>query len=113
MNKLSIDSSTSKPLKILITGASSELGAAAANILLNIEGLEISVISHRSIVNISGCKIVYGDLENKASLLRCVDGIDIIIHAAALTRSYLSSDYYKINTDGTKNLIEASLQGGV
>lgn len=105
--------SKNKSHSILVTGASSELGSAITNVLLKLKDLDVRAMLHRAPVNISGCKKVTGNLKNKNSLIRCLNGIDMVIHVAALTKSTKNSDYFEINTNGTKNLIDACLDKGV
>lgn len=52
-------------------------------------------------------EIIYGDLREKQSVIKAVKGIDIIIHLAAVIRSINRKEFYDVNVQGTKNLIEA------
>lgn len=98
---------------ILLTGASSGLGGALLRRLSSCSGLEIKAMVHRSFVNLSGCESRQGDLDNPELLAGAVEGVDTVIHMAALTHSARESEYFKVNVSGTQNLIEACVLAGV
>ncbi|MCC8088016.1 MAG: UDP-N-acetylglucosamine 4,6-dehydratase (inverting) [Rikenellaceae bacterium] len=58
-----------------------------------------------------------GDVRDKERLIRACEGIDIIIHAAALkqvpTAEYNPDECIKTNVNGAQNVIDASLASGV
>ncbi len=100
-------------MNILLTGASSGLGNALVRHLSDCSGLEIRAMVHRSPVNIPGCEVRPGDLDNPESLARAVDGVDTVVHMAALTHSARELDYFLTNVSGTLNLIDACVLAGV
>ena len=100
-------------MKILVTGASGFLGQCLIKPLMDSEGQIIRVLVHRSAMNIGGCEAVRGDLNDPESLLRVTQGMDTVVHLAALTHTNREEDYYKINTEGTKNLLHACARNGV
>lgn len=58
-----------------------------------------------------------GDVRDNARLKRAVEGIDIIIHAAALKQvpaaEYNPDEFIKTNIGGAQNVIDAALSGNV
>jgi nucleoside-diphosphate-sugar epimerase len=100
-------------MKILLTGASSGIGSVLIKRLVDSVDLEIKAMIHHSLVNISGCEARSGDLNNPELLARAVDGVDTVVHMAALTRSARESEYFRINVTGTKNLVDACVLKGV
>lgn len=58
-----------------------------------------------------------GDVRDEARLRRALEGIDVVVHAAALkqvpTAEYNPFECIKTNVLGAQNLIEACLDGGV
>ena len=58
-----------------------------------------------------------GDIRDKKRLLRALNGIDIVVHAAALkhvpSAEYNPTEYIKTNIYGAQNLIEACLDSNV
>ena len=100
-------------MKILLTGASSGIGSVLIRRLIDCADLEIKAMIHRSLVNIAGCEARQGDLDNPESLARAVDGVDTVVHLAALTSSARESEYFRTNVVGTKNLVDACVLKGV
>lgn len=62
-----------------------------------------------------GCEVVVGDLRDRASLDRATAGIHTVYHIAALYRQENVSrkDMWDINTHGTRNILDASIQAEV
>lgn len=58
-----------------------------------------------------------GDVRDKERLYRALDGVDVIIHAAALKHvpvcEYNPMEAIKTNIDGAKNIIDAAIDRGV
>jgi dihydroflavonol-4-reductase len=92
----------------LITGASGRIGRYLVPALLR-SGDEIKVLVKENMIDNENVEIFYGDLLDKESLKKAVEGVDTIFHLAALT-DYLApkEDMYKVNVIGTKNLLEVS-----
>jgi nucleoside-diphosphate-sugar epimerase len=62
-----------------------------------------------------GVEILLGDLRDLSSLMRAVQGIDIVYHIAALYRAANVSrrQIWETNVQGTKNMLDAAVHGGV
>jgi len=92
----------------LVTGASGRIGRHLIPALLR-SGDEIKVLVKENMIDNENVEIFYGDLLDKESLKKAVEGVDVVFHLAAIT-DYLASkdDMYKINVIGTKNLLEVS-----
>ena len=62
-------------------------------------------------------RFLLGDIRDKARLFRALEGIDVVIHAAALKQvpfaEYDPFEFIKTNVIGAQNLIEASLERDV
>jgi UDP-glucose 4-epimerase len=60
---------------------------------------------------------IQGDITNKTDVLRAAEGVDAIVHAAALHGIHLSKynrdDFWTLNVQGTYNVYEAARQHGV
>jgi nucleoside-diphosphate-sugar epimerase len=100
-------------MKILITGASSTLGKNLTLKLLKTKQFSIRLLEHRSPVCRGNCEIFQGDLQVINSLDRACSEIDTVVHLAALTHSSSGKEYFKINEEGTKNLIAACKKNNV
>jgi len=62
-----------------------------------------------------GAEISIGNVKCKASVDKAVEGIDRVYHIAALFREagYPDEEYYSVNLEGTRNLLDASVAAGV
>ena len=58
-------------------------------------------------------RVVTGDIRDRSSLDRAMEGVDIVIHAAAALPLYCPSDIYSTDIDGTRNVLESALTHGV
>lgn len=94
-------------MNILITGASGGFGKRLVPALLAREKVNIRVLEHRSSVEMLGCERVPGKLGDLDSLIAATSGIDAVVHLAALTHSPNREDYFKVNAEGTKNILSA------
>ena len=58
-----------------------------------------------------GCEIIQGDLRNQSALNQACHGVDIVFHVAALAGVWgKRQDFFSINVEGTRNLIQACEQ---
>lgn len=62
-----------------------------------------------------GARIAVGDIKDKASCEKAIDGIGTVYHIAALFRKagFPDSEYWNVNVEGTRNLLDASVASGV
>jgi len=107
---------------ILITGGAGSFGKAIVEHILKEEPRVIRILDHNeeglfSIEQMFGrderIRTLVGDIRDKDRLKRAVEGIDIIIHAAALKHvhscEYNPFEAVKTNIIGTQNLIDAAI----
>lgn len=106
-------------MNILVTGATGFIGRRLVEELLN-RNYDVRIISRQPIeaYKISWSKKVIsiqGDLKDKDSIHRAVQGADVVIHLAAQLGSWQAKekDYYDINVDGTKVLVEESKKADI
>lgn len=101
--------------KILLTGATGFIGRNLLPFLVN-QRYKVRVLARKSsdlspFKNIEYEKFL-GDLSDYQSLVDAVEGIELIIHAAAEVSSWGSYKHFKrVNVDGTKNLLKAVSSG--
>lgn len=115
---------------ILITGGTGSFGHSfVSDILQNFPDIERLVIFSRdefkqyemqqkfSISKFPGLRFFIGDIRDKNRLIRALDGIDVVVHAAALKQIDAAEqnpfECIKTNILGTQNLVEACLEQGV
>jgi len=105
-------------LKALLTGASGFIGSNLARELLR-QGFEVRALVRPGCDtrNIDGLHIELsqGDLRDRSSLERAVQGCQVLFHVAA-DYSFWVPDVkamYQTNVEGTTNILEAALRTGI
>lgn len=93
-------------MTILVTGGTGRVGRHLVNALLK-TGESVRVLVRKRMTEFENVEIVYGDVLDKESLVKAVEGVDTVYHLAASV-DYSSPDdtMYKVNVIGTKNLLE-------
>jgi dihydroflavonol-4-reductase len=105
-------------MKALVTGATGFVGAAVARALIR-EGWEVRALarkgSDRRNVQHLALTVVEGNLSDRPSLDRAVEGCDALFHVAADYRlgAFDPRELYQTNVDGTRSILEASRQAGL
>jgi nucleoside-diphosphate-sugar epimerase len=100
---------------ILVTGGGGFLGQAIVRQLIN-RGDSVNSFSrgYYSELAALGVKQVQGDISNPVAVENAVKGVDAVYHAAAKAGVWGDyKDYYRINTEGTRNVIAACKACGV
>jgi NADH dehydrogenase len=59
------------------------------------------------------CEIFYGDISDATSLKGAFDGIDTVFHLAAIIIAHDPKLFEKINTNGTRNMVDGAIAAGV
>ncbi|WP_026714832.1 NAD-dependent epimerase/dehydratase family protein [Flavobacterium daejeonense] len=105
-------------MKILITGATGQIGHKLALTLAE-RNNEIHILVrnpkspnipvHRNI------RVFQGDITDVSSISNAIQNCHQVYHTAALVKIFDSdaTQFYKINVEGTKNLLEKSLEFGI
>lgn len=115
---------------VLITGGSGAFGHAfAKTMLLHNEVQRVVILSRgeyrqfqmaqelKPLDSSNKLRFMIGDVRDRGRLRRAMEGIDTVVHAAALKRievgNYNPIEMVKTNVDGAVNVIEASQDAGV
>ncbi len=98
--------------KVLVTGADGLLGNNLVRLLLKQKYIvKIFLQSGKPLGYLSDLPIEVsrGDILNFNEVSSAIKGCDVVIHAAALTNTWPTQGdiYYKVNVDGTQNVINA------
>ena len=102
-------------MKILITGASGFIGSFIVEEALN-RGFETWAAVRRSssldFLHDERIHLIELNLSSKEQLIEQLRGkdFDYVVHAAGVTKCLKKADFRRINTEGTKNLVEALLE---
>lgn len=120
-------------MKILVTGGTGFIGSHLVDLLAK-KNYDIRVLVRKGEVHPAykdeaskdadilnhvkklGVEIVYGNLSDKNSLENACKGVDVVYHLAAVAHEYdglPAQVYFSVNTFGTKNLLDASLNNGI
>ncbi len=101
-----------RPRTLLVTGAGGEIGGSLIERLA--PAAEVRVLSRRPRPSSDDVvRWVEGDLRDPASLSRACEGVELVLHMAALTHSRRPADYFTINVEGTANLLRAVRDTGI
>ncbi|MBI5716936.1 MAG: NAD(P)-dependent oxidoreductase [Burkholderiales bacterium] len=99
-------------MKILVTGSAGHLGEALIRTLRD-AGREVVGID----VLPSPTTDVVGSIVERATARRCMQDVDVVLHAATLHKPHVESHarqaFIDVNLTGTLNLLEAAAQRGV
>lgn len=93
----------------LVTGGGGFVGRAVVSRLLAL-GVRTRVIGRHRYPQVegAGATCIVGDIADGDALYQAVQGVDVVFHVAALAGIWGSwSDYYRVNVQGTANVIEA------
>ena len=100
---------------ILITGASGFIGSYIVEEALR-QGMDtwaaVRKSSSKEYLRDERIHLLELDLSSRERLVQQLEGFsfDYIVHAAGVTKSLHAEDFWKVNTEGTKNLVDAILQ---
>jgi nucleoside-diphosphate-sugar epimerase len=101
------------PMTILLTGASGNVGSHVLPELVR-RGLSVrtfaTLTEHRKRAPVAGVETVWGDVTDPAAVASAVEGVDTVIHLAAMIPPAADEQPERareINVDGTVNVIAA------
>lgn len=104
--------------KILVTGATGAVGPCVVT-ALQAAGYSVRILAHRTLAPATpGIEVVQGDITDPPSLALATQGVDAVVHIAALLHivnpnAALHRRYEAINVEGTANIVTAALAANV
>jgi nucleoside-diphosphate-sugar epimerase len=106
------------PERVLLTGATGFIGSHVAQAFVEAAGYEVlcgvRASSNPRWISDLDIERVPLDLRGRPEdLSRAVENIDLVVHAAGITRARRTEDYYSANAEGTLRLAVAALEAGV
>lgn len=102
-------------MNILITGATGFIGGFIVDEALS-RGMQVWVAvrptSSRKYLSDPRIQFLELNLSNKEQMKRQMDGLrfDYVVHAAGATKCLHAEDFFRSNTEGTKNLVQALME---
>lgn len=98
----------------LVTGGAGFLGINLVRFLLDKGHQVVSLdIADFDYPERNRVKIVQGDIRDRSSVDRAMEGVDIVVHTAAALPLYKEEDIYSTDIDGTRNVLQSALEHGV
>ncbi|MQA33298.1 UDP-N-acetylglucosamine 4,6-dehydratase (inverting) [Modestobacter roseus] len=111
---------------VLVTGATGSFGTAFVRRALDLGARRVVVFSRDELKqhDMRGrfpgearLRWFIGDIRDRERLRRAMDGVDIVVHAAALkqvdTAEYNPVEFIRTNVNGSENVVEAAIDTGV
>ena len=111
--------------KVLITGGTGSLGHALTQRILNSDVEQIRILSRNefkqvsmeSLIQDERLRFLIGDVRDKERLVRALEDVDVVFHAAALKHvpkvEYNPFEAIKTNIQGSQNVIDACIENDV
>lgn len=91
---------------LLLTGATGLVGSRLLPRLV-LAGFDCGALVRRDVALPAGVTAVRGDLAEATSLRAAVEGVDAVVHLAALFRTGDEDAIWRANLDGTRHLLDA------
>lgn len=101
-------------MKILVTGGTGDVGRAAVARLVA-HGYQVRVMGRRTGMAIEGATYYAGDVTNYAQVRQAAEGMEAIVHLAAVRHPALapSQEIFRVNCTGTFNIYQAAAEVGI
>jgi len=122
-----VDTGFLQDKSVLVTGGTGSFGRHFVDALLELTEIARVIVFSRDELkqhemqehygDLPRLRFFLGDVRDKDRLLRALDGVDIVVHAAALKQipaaEYNPFEFVKTNVLGAQNIIDAAIDRGV
>lgn len=103
-------------MTVLLTGGMGFLGSHVAE-LLSRAGRPVRALVRKTsdttfLKTLENVELCDGAVDDRDSFLAAAEGATAIIHAAGLVKARSSDEFFRVNTDGTKNALDAARRAG-
>lgn len=103
-------------MNVLVTGANGFIGSNLTQLLLR-EGhtVKAMVLPGTDLSNLDGlnCELVYADITKREMLDGLLNGVELVFHLAAVPSLAWGSHIFKVNYNGTENLLLEAVKSKV
>jgi nucleoside-diphosphate-sugar epimerase len=104
------------PERVLVTGATGFVGSHVAQAFVE-AGYEVRcglrASSDPRWISDLAVELVPLDLARPRDLHQAVEDVDVVVHAAGITKARRTSDYHQVNVEGTRRIAAAAASAGV
>ncbi len=97
---------------IALTGATGFVGGHTLTALCE-AGYHVKALTRRQQLDMPGVTWIDGSLTDGESLAKLVEGADVLVHLAGLTKAITRDDFFDINVAGSKTLFQAAQTANV
>ncbi|HEX9622539.1 MAG TPA: NAD-dependent epimerase/dehydratase family protein [Polyangiaceae bacterium] len=103
-------------MTVLVTGATGFLGSHVVERLAR-AGQAVRALARRTsdrsfLQTLEGVEIVEGSVDDSESVTRALRGVTGVVHAAGLVKARSADEFRRVNTEGTRNMLEAAKRAG-
>lgn len=103
-----------KTTRYLITGGAGFLGINLARFLLassyQVTSLDIAEFNYLERQDV---QVIRGDVRDRSTVERALEGVDVVVHAAAALALCSPEEIYSTEVDGTLQVLESAYQKGI
>ena len=100
-------------MRVLITGASGNVGSGVAELLRGRHELRLSDVAEMDTPE----EFVRADVRRREEIVAAAEGVDVILHTPAWhgihLRQRTEAEFWELNVDGTFNMFRAAVENGV
>ena len=97
---------------IALTGATGFLGGHTLRVLVE-KGVKVRALTRRPQPKITNVEWIEGALDDVESLNKLIEGSNVLLHLAGLTKALNRAIFFDVNVTGSKNLFKAAQEAGV
>jgi len=101
-------------MRILVTGASGFLGSHVAEMLTELGHTVVALVRKSSntkfLSGLPRVELAVGAVEDRDSVFSAMKGVDGVVHAAGLVKARGEDEFFAINTEGTRNMLDAACE---
>ena len=100
-------------MKVLVTGGNGFVGRDICKYLVS-KGVDVRSLDLQSTEGLAGVESLQGDILDEATVKRAVEGVQRVIHTAAVVPIRKSGKkYLQVNAEGTRLVLGAAISAGV
>ncbi len=102
-------------MKAFVTGATGFIGSNLVDYLVKKGDSVVALVRNPKKASVlpEGVRVVEGDLFDEFALREGVKGVDVVYHLGGIVRARTKEEYFRVNVDGTKNVVRAIEQEDV